>query len=225
MKLFPLELNLNPTLNMNIDWKELEQGFTQELAKTSGLRDGFNKIKNITPKLKPIVKPAIAVGAGTGLVNAAGDAMSGIGNMVDSAKSLLPMGLMGLAAMSGGGKGAGASGGGTHTYYPSQHSPSYLTPDPGTVSGFSNPRKYSSPFKQADVIFDSLGEAVKRRVANSILNEVTSTNPLGMDLPGAAANTDKVKPEELEITSRYPEMQAMLQDEKNKAYLQKLLHK
>jgi hypothetical protein len=66
--------------------------------------------------------------------------------------------------------------------------------------------------KLADVISKALADAAKRRMANKVLDVVTPED-----------KAVEEKPEELEITTKYPEMAKLLEDEHNKAYLQRLL--
>lgn len=203
---------------MNIDWNELTQGFQQEMEKSAvSLADVGTGLK----KLMPWAAGAAATGVGVKGTGMAQNALQGVGSFVDSAKTWAPMGLAALFGMGGAG-GAKQQGRVVNNYLPSKLRPSYLTPDPGTVSSISSPRAYASSVKQADDIFDSLGDALKRRIANSVVNEVTQTNPLGMRIDDNTESSH-THPSVVELTSKYPEMQKLLKDEKNKAYLQKLL--
>lgn len=205
---------------MNIDWTELEQGFQQELEKAAISWPSIGK------KAVPFIGTAGAAAAGVKGYEAVKDITKGVGGFMDSAKSLAPIGLAALFGGSGGG-GAPQQQGVVNNYVNTNaNRPSYLTPNPGTVSALSSPREYSQPnFKQADAIFDSLGDAVKRRIANSVINEVTKTNPLGLPSEEVRHKASVKSPQELEITSKYPEMQELLKDEQNKAYLQRLLQR
>jgi hypothetical protein len=205
---------------MNIDWNELTQGFQQEMEKSAAWDISAGK------KLIPWATGAGAVGVGVKGVGVAQDALKGVGSFVDSAKTWAPIGLAALFGMGGAGGAKQQGGGVVNNYLSSKLNPSYLTPDPGTVSSISSPRAYASSVKQADAIFDMLGDTVKRRIANSVVNEITKTNPLGMRIAdNAEASASGPHPSEVELTSKYPEMQELLKDEKNKAYLRKLLQR
>jgi hypothetical protein len=70
--------------------------------------------------------------------------------------------------------------------------------------------------KKSDIVTDALARAAQMRIANKVIDSVSS--------PDKA--TPQPAPEEakkIEIVSKYPEMAEMLKQEENKAYLEKLL--
>lgn len=75
--------------------------------------------------------------------------------------------------------------------------------------------------KLAGGVMEALTDAAKRRVANSVLNEFTTTNPLGMDLPAQAQKQQEAK--KLELVSAHPEIAQMIENPQTKAYLERLL--
>jgi hypothetical protein len=74
--------------------------------------------------------------------------------------------------------------------------------------------------KIANPLYDPLLWAARNRVANHVLNEVTKTSPSGA---GERAKLTEENPKKIELTSKYPELAKLLEDEENKAYLNKLL--
>jgi hypothetical protein len=208
---------------MNIDWENLTKGFKEELEKNGGLPTGR------LPKIWPAVKkygPAVGItGAGAaGVHSLYGGAQNTFDGLADTLKTVAPIGLAALMGMAG--NNAKNQAGLQPTYLPSHQKPSYLTPDPGTLSSISQPRAYASPIKQADIM-DMFGDAINRRIANSVLNQVTKTNALGYstDNPVQTPATPPAKnrSKELELVAKYPELENLLKDEANKAYLKKLL--
>jgi len=70
--------------------------------------------------------------------------------------------------------------------------------------------------KQANIVVDSLANAVRSRMANKVIDKVVA--------PTKQEEHQSDHPEkELELTSRYPEMRKLLEDKQNKAYLERLL--
>jgi hypothetical protein len=208
---------------MNIDWEKLTEGFREELEKNGSAPSG--RIPKIWPAFKKY-GPAVGVtGAGAaGLHSIYGGAQNTLDGLADTLKMVAPIGLAALMGMAG--NNANNQGGMQPTYLPSHQKPSYLTPDPGTVSSISRPRAYASPIKQADIM-DMFGDAINRRIANSVLNQVTKTNALGYStdnpVQAPAAPHAENRSKELELVAKYPELENLLKDEANKAYLKKLL--
>jgi hypothetical protein len=104
---------------------------------------------------------------------------------------------------------------------PQQGGRSLLGVNPAGVSTLTSPKiGPMNNIKFANAIYDPLIWAARNRVANHVLNEVTKTNPLGMS---EATKTTQENPKQLELVSKYPELEELLKDEQNKAYLNKLL--
>jgi hypothetical protein len=84
----------------------------------------------------------------------------------------------------------------------------------GNVGSLSSPStlKYGSVKKAA--VIDAIGNATKTRLANKLIDKV---------MVGKQQEAAQSKEKELEIVSKYPEMAKLLEDEQNKAYLQKLM--
>jgi hypothetical protein len=110
--------------------------------------------------------------------------------------------------------GGGANGGGQpniNVNVPDNTPRSVLNYDTTGVTDLDN--MYSGTTKRAFVV-DSLARAVQGRLANSVIDELTGQ---------PKAEEPKPSAKELEISSKYPEMAKLLEDEQNKAYLQRLL--
>ena len=173
---------------------------------------------------KPWVKPAVyGTGAvyaghqGLGMVDAA---KKSIGDVAEGLAGAAPFGLAALMGLSGNKQQSNDS---VHVpYYPQYQKPSYLTPDPGTVSSISSPRAYANPIKVGSIV-GSFEDAVQRRIANSVLNKVTNTDALGFPIDQSKKQGQPNSSKELEIVAKYPELEELLQDESNKNYLKKLL--
>jgi hypothetical protein len=235
---------------MKIDWTEFEKGFTQEQVK-EGAAGGklvgeiIDGIKNTGIKIWDKVKPlfggkgvhapaphvptphanpkgisptgaataAGAVLAGKGLLEGGKNKLNEISSLVDNALGAAPGLLSSLLSGRGGMTQAGPA-------------PGYvLPPQHGGVSSWKNPLTvYNSNqpvFKRAGIM-DDVTDAARKRMVNSVLNEVTKTNPLGVDSPRPQPipqNTEK----EIQLVSEYPEIKEMLKNEENKAYLERLL--
>lgn len=87
--------------------------------------------------------------------------------------------------------------------------PMFNTPGVSSFGDF----KYGEE-KTANLVVDSLANAVKNRIANKVLDTAVPTGQEAKKSPSE---------KELEITSKYPEMAKLLEDDKNKAYLERLL--
>jgi hypothetical protein len=197
---------------MNIDWDKLNEGFNEELQKNAFSLWPFAK------KVAPVVGTGVGIAAGAhGLKNYVGGAF---GDFAEAAKAIAPIGLATLLGATT--TSSKPPSNPNVSYLPSHQKPSYLTPDPGTVSAISSPRPYASPIKQASIV-DSFEDAVNRRIANSVLNQVTKTNALGFSIAPEDKPIVEKHPKEVELTSKYPELDELLKDERNKSYLKKLL--
>jgi hypothetical protein len=84
----------------------------------------------------------------------------------------------------------------------------------GNVGSLSSPSTLKYGSEKNAAIIDVLANATKNRVANQLIDKVIASKQ-----PEVA----EVKEKELEIVSKYPEMAKLLEDEQNKAYLQKLM--
>ena len=84
----------------------------------------------------------------------------------------------------------------------------------GNVGSLSSPSTLKYGSEKNAAIIDVLANATKNRVANQLIDKAIASKQ-----PEVA----EVKEKELEIVSKYPEMAKLLEDEQNKAYLQKLM--
>jgi hypothetical protein len=208
---------------MNIDWKELDAGVSAELEK-SGVDIGrlarpvINAAKNIAPKVNPKTVAVGAAGlAGASKLHQMGQAVSdGMGGMLNS---WLP-----FAALSNRSMGLGQAAatpmrrlkptsifnvapGEVHSLAENQFAvgqPGIVVGDPGMLAKSAS-----------DIISDSVSRVLQQRLGSNIIDSVYS----GKQHEGLPHTKEK----ELEITSKYPEMAKLLEDEQNKAYLAKLL--
>ena len=237
---------------MKIDWSELQKGFDEEQVKEAGIGSalkgiGGKLIEGIKNMLGRGGKPAPhapaphastphapaphaaprgsnvgkAVGAGVAAAsipaayNAYNSAKNWLGNSAEGVAEAAPD-LLSLMNQSAGGQSASRGG----------SSPGYmLPPQHGGVSTWRNPLSVHNPsqpvFKRAGIM-DDVADVARKRVVNSVINEVTKTNPFGVDSPRpqmAPQNSEK----EIQLVSEYPEIKEMLKNEENKAYLERLL--
>jgi hypothetical protein len=216
---------------MNIDWNQTMQGYADELDKTAGIAgDTWNKVK--TPLGQGVDKIKNVVGQGIDKVksfvqqpiNAVKDKMtdtynnslpgqvqSGLDNLGNIASSIAPLG---LAAMMGGGMmggGGGQQGQTTNNYYGNQGSrPTIFNQSKASVGSLS------SPSIKISGLVDTVAGVVRNRAINNLIDKSVASEDQSEGTPEAAEK-------EVEITSKYPEMSKLLEDEQNKAYLQKLL--
>ena len=201
---------------MNIDWEELNKGMQDALEKSAVtipkiLTSAGTKI---APAIGRVVTPKnVAIGgglatAGFGLQNGVNAAQQGISSAMDTGSQYLPS-VLGMLTGSGKSPVPGGAGG-----------PITVNVTKGTPTMFSargvntmgEGLKLANE-KQAD-IFDAVGNVALRRTINSALD--TMGTP---DKAGAPAPHEK----ELELVSQYPEMEKLLEDKQNKAYLERLL--
>jgi hypothetical protein len=207
---------------MNLNWTELQSGFSSELEKKA------KKVKYPKPKPAPkqptpapaptsTQKPnipsmvgAAATGAGLGTagIAAANYLTSGVGGQLQGLAAYLPA-LIGLA-------GAGGTAGSLPSKFPTIHvttknPPTILDLPSNQVGSLNSPNMGAKFIKSANV----LERIVQNRIANSAIDNI-----FGSNIKKVEDNTAQKK---LEIVSKYPELAAMLEDEQNKAYLEKLL--
>jgi hypothetical protein len=91
--------------------------------------------------------------------------------------------------------------------------PTILDPQSG-VNSLSTPKMASLADKQADAVIKLLADAAKRRMANKVLDTVATSKP---------EEEEKKDGKELEVVTKYPEVAKLLEDEQNRAYLNRLL--
>lgn len=164
-----------------------------------------------------------AIGTGTaaafktpGYFNQFSDKLPGI---IDNIGKFAPLAMGAMMLPSLMGKGQGQQGGAGQPIVVNNYmgqKPNALTPQQG-VHSLSDPIPKMSEFqeKKAGVISEALATAAKRRMANRVLDVVA---PEEENL-----KQQKQTPEELEVITKYPEMAKLLEDEQNKAYLNRLL--
>lgn len=70
--------------------------------------------------------------------------------------------------------------------------------------------------KQANIVVDSLANAVRSRMANKVIDKVVAPS-------SQEERPSEHSEKEIELTSKYPEMSKLLEDKQNKAYLERLL--
>ena len=194
------------------------------------LRDGF--LADLKPKIDAVKWVGRKAMQGGRLAEDAYDAAGVVGDVYSGSRALikaapaiidnigrfapLAMGAMILPSLMG--KGQGQQGGAGQPVvvnnYMGQKKPNILTPRQG-VHSLSEPMPKMSEFqeKKADIITKALADAAKRRMANKVIDAVTTEEEV----------EEKRSPEELEVVTKYPEMAKMLEDEQNKAYLNRLL--
>ena len=216
---------------MKLDLTELNRG-AEDMAKEAGwFGDRWENIKH------PIDTLSNGIGAVKDWaydtltpepVKAMGEGMAQLGQIA-------PLAMGGIMAMNGGGGAShAASGAQTNGYYGPR---SLITHNPGKVTSLSSPTvgpaNYANPVLReqaqmtmpkvaaAGAAVDSLMWAARNRLANNVLNQVTKTNPLGMDLSSDEAK--RVEEKKLEITTKYPELAHLMEKEENKAYLRRLM--
>lgn len=236
---------------MNIDYSELEKGFTAEMQKVgfweeADTGDGsglWNKTKSLWnvgttfPRMaynftEGMVRGApaaaqVAYGAAQTAANApqnVHNAVKGVHSIyksipkvIDNIGKFAPLAIGAMMLPSLMGKGQGQQGGAGQPIVVNNYmgqKPNILTPRQG-VHSLSEPMPKMSEFqeKKADIITKALADAAKRRMANKVLDVVTPEEEF----------EERRSPEELEVVTKYPEMAKMLEDEQNKAYLNRLL--
>jgi hypothetical protein len=202
---------------MNIDWKQTIQGYGDELDKSGGMMGdawdaGAKLVGQGVDKVKSLVQQPINYikDKGTDIYNSTplGQTQTNFDNLGNIAKTVAPLG---LAAMMGGGMGGGQQGQTTNNYYGNQGSkPSIFNQSKSGVGSLS------SPTIKSGGIVDTVAVAVRNRAINNLIDKSVSSEE-------SDTNAPEVAKKEVEITSKYPEMTKLLEDDQNKAYLQKLL--
>jgi hypothetical protein len=216
---------------MKIDWTELQKGFEREKIKTASaptpavgaVGSAVSKVPFLTKILDKVKGWLPSAGkAATGVAAATTAGIVGKG-AYDAGKNLLGgaqdtlLGLTNhLPSLLAGAQGQQSV---------QTQGPGYvLPPQRGGVSSWKNPLSVYEPtrpvFKRAGIMGDVTNIA-KNRIANSVINEVTKTNPLGGDISEHAPAQPSEK--EIQLVSEFPEIKEMLKNEENKAYLERLL--
>jgi len=93
--------------------------------------------------------------------------------------------------------------------------PGFFNRSPVDVNSLANP-KFASLIGKTAGISDAVAKVINQRVINKVIDKTIE------DEAGTQSSGRRNK--EIEITSKYPEMTEILKDEKNKAYLDRLLH-
>jgi hypothetical protein len=235
---------------MKIDWTALREGYEETLEKTAvaysppaapsspappagggGAKPMNPPARNPKPGFgttfwETATSPFKAVADGVsnfvGKFNPVTPITHAISDAGDALKSVAPLG---LAAVAGGGLlgGGSSGGGGAGNNYGSGGGSrgDILNYNKAGVSTMNAPK-----VKVGGFLLDPLMAAAERRAANSVLNEVTKTNPFGESEASADAHTQphmhEKSDKEIQLVSKYPELAKLLEDEKNKAYLAQL---
>ena len=85
--------------------------------------------------------------------------------------------------------------------------------------GYGTP-KVGEDKTAGDDLVDLVGRSIKQRALNNVLDKVFLDSPA----PAATQPNPELEKKRVEISSEHPEMAKLLEDEKNKAYLEKLLN-
>lgn len=163
---------------------------------------------------------ATPIAVGLDVANAGRQAVKGLGNMATSAMNTVgkyaPAAMAGMAALSGGGN---------KTPQQMGYNP-YRGPRPQNILNTTtmDPHSLAAPQMFAEKLAAyfqkkaGIGDAIANAASRKMLDSVFDT---------AAQSVDRVaqqaKEKEVELTSKYPEIENMLKDQQNKAYLEKLL--
>lgn len=237
---------------MEIDWNECSRGIEAELEKSAApsLRPLLNTGKNVfnagraavgqIPSVlgnafntaKNFILPAAGVGAaGYGAYQGynAYQGMKGtLGQGWEALSKLAPVGIM--AALASGMRGNNSANKAQMMMAGGGRPQSLLNVNPAGVATLRAPQvgptfsiAPEAPTQVKLALFDPIMWSVRNRVANHIVNEVTKTNPLAMDLDNKLNLTEDEAAKNIELVSKYPELENLLKDEQNKAYLKKLL--
>lgn len=200
------------------------QGYADELDKTGGMMgdlghkvvDGTKSLGNkavagVTNLIQKPINTLKDKMTDTYNNSLPGQVQSGLDNLGNIASSIAPLG---LAAMMGGGMmggGTGPQGQTINNYYGSQGSkPTIFNQSKASVGSLSSPSIKTSG------LVDTVAGVVRNRAINNLIDKSVASEDQAEGTPEAAEK-------EVEITSKYPEMSKLLEDEQNKAYLQKLL--
>jgi len=222
---------------MNIDWNQTIQGYNNELEKSGDLQanstpktgpmgeiwnaganlmgtgaklvgQGVDKVKSTVQKPINYVKDEVADAYNNSLP---GQAQAGLDNLGNIASSIAPLGLAAMMSGGMGGGGGGQQGQTVNNYYGNQGSrPTIFNQSKASVGSLSSPSIKTSG------LVDTVAGVVRNRAINNLIDKSVASEDQAEGTPEAAEK-------EVEITSKYPEMSKLLEDEQNKAYLQKLL--
>ena len=230
---------------MNINWDEISNGMNAELHKKAGVPINPAEVdavaggvatgaKTVARNWRGVATGAGVVGAGAvaGVPWAAGRVGSALGGVVDGAMGYIP-GLLGMMGGFGGGAGksiASAGAGAAHGYGGRM---SLLSLPKGEPTSMMNP--VMGPANKLAGFMDNLTWAAKNRVANHMINTATGTKPEvgqvdpmtgGYEEPYGATTSGtphKSEKEQIELVTKYPEIQEMLKNPETRKYLETLL--
>lgn len=237
---------------MQIDWNECSRGIEAELEKSAApslrpiINAGktmFNAGKSAVGQIPGVARNAfntaknfIIPTAGAGALGYGAyqgyqkfqDVKGALGQGWEALSKLAPVGIMAALASGMRGNNRGAN---PQMMMPGGGRPqSLLNVNPAGVTSLRAPKTGpafsiapESPMQVKLALFDPIMWSVRNRVANHIVNEVTKTNPLAMDLDNKINLNEEESAKNLELVTKYPELENLLKDEQNKAYLKKLL--
>jgi hypothetical protein len=165
---------------------------------------------------------ATPIAVGLDVANAGRQAVNGLGNMATSAMNTVgkyaPLAMAGVAALSGGGNKNQQQQMGYNPYRGPrpQSILNTTTMDPhslGAPQMFTE--KLAAYLQKKAGIGDAIATAASRKMLDSVFEATTP--------PPVDRMAQQAKEKEVELTSKYPEIENMLKDQQNKAYLEKLL--
>jgi len=237
-------LNFNLTLNMNIDYSELERGFNEELKTlpvekrafwpalagatalaTTGVPWLVSKIAPETHKSWSENPNNTLYNMGTATNNATKAVDTGLAgfnklvneapNIIDNIGKFAPLAMGALMLPSLMNKGQGQQGGNGQPVVVNN----YMGQKPNVLTPQQGVNSLSNPkiAKLLDKKADMITEALTAAAKRRIANRVLDV------VSPEEKNEVQQSPEELEIVTKYPEMAKLLEDEENKAYLGRLL--
>lgn len=224
---------------MKLDWTNFEKGYLEELEKSAAMPvrrpAAVKPVPTHTRSPAPVAQPtqttpppknifgkvlggAGVLGAGTGVYKGytgAKEVYDKAENALSDLGGLLPLG---LTALLGGGKGraqgaASVAPNLAELFGQKKNILNYDTMDPRSLTAPA--MGYGAP-KVAEDITGLVAKSLQQRAVNSVIDRV-----LHKDESPASKPTQE---HELELVSQHPQMKKLLEDEKNKAYLEKLLH-
>ena len=228
---------------MKLDFKELERGIKETLSKTG--EDYFKPldttnsstvgkaIKGTANVVSAIPRWATNKGISTfqgakntyndlsALAGGAGGLLGGAASLVRNAPKIidtigtyapLAMGAMLLPSLSGGSQGGAGQPVVVNNYMGQR--PNALNSQSGVNTLQESFGKAGEALdKKAEGVAEALVSAAKRRMANKVLDTVATPEK----------HPEEKSQEELEIVTKYPEMAKLLENEQNRAYLNRLL--
>jgi hypothetical protein len=227
--------------NMNIDWNELDKGISEEMQKQAwngfvdtkldtgdgkgfwnNAKKGINFLTAVPSATFNLTSGALQTAYGGARLLADGPgAVSRLINkqiptLIDNVGKFAPlaMGALAIPALMKR-KRQGGSGNSDQPIVVNNYlgrKPTMLDPQSG-VNSLSTPKMASLADKQADAVIKILADAAKRRMANKVLDTVATSKP----------EEEKKSDKELEVVTKYPEVAKLLEDEQNRAYLNRLL--